>query len=63
MKKMLEVVDYLHRENILHRDIKPQNILVNERTLDIKLIDFGLAVDFNHVENYSWCGTLGYVAP
>jgi serine/threonine protein kinase len=34
-------VKNLERNNIFHRDIKPDNILINKKTLRIKLIDFG----------------------
>jgi predicted ATPase/signal transduction histidine kinase len=33
----------IHEQGILHRDIKPQNFVVHPDTLDIKLIDFGIA--------------------
>lgn len=40
---LLEVVAYIHKEGVIHLDIKPDNILVDIKTLDIKLIDFGVA--------------------
>ena len=41
--QMLSSLKYLHSKNIAHRDIKPQNILVNPKNNKIKLCDFGSA--------------------
>ncbi len=40
--KLADVLRLVHGRNIWHRDIKPQNIII-DRNLDIKLIDFGIA--------------------
>jgi len=40
--QLLQGLNYCHRKNILHRDLKPQNILLTESG-KIKLADFGLA--------------------
>ncbi|KAK9760368.1 kinase subunit of RNA polymerase II carboxy-terminal domain kinase I, variant 2, partial [Basidiobolus ranarum] len=42
MKQILEGIHYLHVKNVLHRDIKGSNILMNRKG-EIKLADFGLA--------------------
>lgn len=46
MKQLLEGVSYLHSHRILHRDLKPQNLLL-DREGHIKLADFGLSRSFS----------------
>ncbi len=41
MKEILEVVAFVHQHNIVHRDIKPQNLMRRRRDNKIVLIDFG----------------------
>ena len=43
MFQLFSGLSYCHSQNILHRDIKPQNILINETTNELKITDFGLA--------------------
>ena len=43
MYQLLKGVDHLHSHKILHRDLKPQNILVKEDKWILKLADFGLS--------------------
>ncbi len=55
-----------HDNQIIHRDIKPQNIIIDVHTFQIKIIDFGLSLHLsskNSQCNLKKCGTIGYMAP
>lgn len=44
MRQILEGIQYMHQQNIIHLDLKPENIVCVDRTgFQIKIIDFGLA--------------------
>uniref|UniRef100_A0A8C2DAH4 Myosin, light chain kinase 5 n=1 Tax=Cyprinus carpio TaxID=7962 RepID=A0A8C2DAH4_CYPCA len=44
MHQILEGIQYMHQQNIVHLDLKPENIVCVDRTgIQIKIIDFGLA--------------------
>ena len=47
--KILEALEYSHSHGIMHRDVKPLNIVIDNETKQLKLIDWGLA-DFYHPE-------------
>jgi len=44
--QILQSLVYLHQQRIFHRDLKPQNLLINSEGTCIKLADFGLARAF-----------------
>ena len=63
--QILLSMEYLHNMNIVHRDVKPENILyVSPGSNDIKLIDFGYAGIWAKDKPLTGlCGTPDYVAP
>ena len=48
--RILAAVDHAHKNGIVHRDIKPQNILVDESG-KVKVADFGIAAPQNRADN------------
>eukprot|EP01064_Diplonema_japonicum_P018387 TRINITY_DN2707_c0_g1_i1.p1 TRINITY_DN2707_c0_g1~~TRINITY_DN2707_c0_g1_i1.p1 ORF type:complete len:330 (+),score=72.56 TRINITY_DN2707_c0_g1_i1:56-991(+) len=42
MSQLLMSIHYCHHRNVLHRDLKPQNLLIRQSTGELKLADFGL---------------------
>lgn len=66
LKQILEGIRDIHKANVIHRDLKPQNILINLTNLKPFIIDFGLSLYLDQsvtLKSYKRCGTMGYMAP
>ncbi len=63
MKQLVSALKYLNDQNIAHRDIKLENLMLDDN-LDLKLIDFGFATFFDRErKNKTIVGTHGYLCP
>jgi predicted ATPase/GAF domain-containing protein len=66
--KIVEILEQVHQRRVIHKDINPSNIVFNQRTEELKLIDFGISTQLSleyptssnlkHIE-----GTLAYISP
>ncbi|CAD8173950.1 unnamed protein product [Paramecium pentaurelia] len=67
VKNLLETMNYVHSQQIMHRDLKPQNIKYKNKdptNVEIAIIDFGFATNQKYQEHVLYnCGTPGYAAP
>jgi serine/threonine protein kinase len=67
MKKVLSAFAYAHKNNIVHRDVKPSNILLTKSD-EVKVLDFGIAkliggAGFNLTKTGTQVGTVYYMSP
>lgn len=70
VRSLTEALKYCYDKGVVHRDVKPENILLGEKNSfdNVKLIDFGLSVQLGEEEKNdksleTRCGSMSYVAP
>ncbi len=70
MHQAASALQHAHERNMIHCDIKPGNLLLNEETDQVKILDMGLARFHSHTDNKARrnvntnvIGTIDYMAP
>jgi|GEM_PF-508599 PAS domain S-box-containing protein len=66
--QVVEGLVFLHTHNIIHKDIKPSNIVINAQTGECKIIDFSIASNLSQettqlMSPYELEGSLAYMSP
>ena len=67
-KKCVQALDIIHKKEVIHKDIKPCNILYNSGTDDLRFTDFGISTLLNYenpslINPRSLEGTIAYISP
>ncbi len=61
--ELCDVLGYLHGQGVIYRDLKPSNIMLEQPSGTLKLIDFGIAKVFQPQARGTQIGTPGYAPP
>jgi serine/threonine protein kinase len=64
-QQIISAVEYCHQSNIIHRDLKLDNILLTNKDCEVvKIVDFGISgISNNVIQNVIQAGSLRYMAP
>ncbi len=61
--QICDVLVYLHGKGLIYRDMKPSNVMIEDSTGGVKLVDFGITKLFKPAERGTQIGTPGYAPP
>eukprot|EP01126_Amoeba_proteus_P040131 TRINITY_DN4267_c0_g1_i8.p1 TRINITY_DN4267_c0_g1~~TRINITY_DN4267_c0_g1_i8.p1 ORF type:complete len:366 (-),score=65.36 TRINITY_DN4267_c0_g1_i8:127-1224(-) len=53
INELLKALDYAHSNGIMHRDVKPHNVMIDHRKRQLRLIDWGLAEFYHKDQEYN----------
>ncbi|CAK83437.1 unnamed protein product (macronuclear) [Paramecium tetraurelia] len=62
-RQILEGLEYMHQQNIIHRDLKCENILIDTNNNELKIGDLGLSIQMQSNNTNSVLGTPEFMAP
>ncbi|CAF4997540.1 unnamed protein product [Rotaria sp. Silwood1] len=62
LKQLIDIIQCLYESNIVHRDIRPQNLMLDSNEICLKLIDFSFAIKYETAIESSISGTTTYAS-
>lgn len=63
LKEILEILEFVHQNEVIHRDINPQNLIRRRSDGKIVLTNFGAVKQISTGQTRTFAGTVGYMPP